>query len=89
MSVNLDKLKKLFSVKNITSSDSPNHVEESPQIGFKISYCEFTKQLKVKVIGARHLPTVYGTTRPMGYIVKVCINAVITRYMLFLVKSVV
>lgn len=70
MSVNLDKLKNLLNVKTYVSNDAPV-VSVEPQIGFKVSYSESTKLLKVKLIGARHLPTVYGTLRPAGYIVKV------------------
>lgn len=70
MSVNLDKLKNLLNVKTYVSNDAPV-VSAEPQIGFKVSYSESAKLLKVKLIGARHLPTVYGTLRPAGYIVKV------------------
>lgn len=68
MSVN--KLKNFFNVKNIAAGATVGK-ESEPQIGFRVSYCEANKQLKVKVIGARHLPVVYGTTRPQGYLVKV------------------
>lgn len=70
MSVNLSKLKNLLNVKTYVSSDAPTTNIE-PQIGFKVSFSESTKLLKVKLIGARHLPTAYGTSRPAGYIVKV------------------
>ncbi|CAG9864735.1 unnamed protein product [Phyllotreta striolata] len=43
----------------------------APQIGFRASFCEATKELKVKVIGARQLPTDYGSVKPRGYLVKV------------------
>lgn len=70
MSVNLSKLKNFLNMKTYASNDAPaTNVE--PQIGFKISFSENTMLLKVKLIGARHLPTVYGTSRPAGYIVKV------------------
>ncbi|XP_023024428.1 uncharacterized protein [Leptinotarsa decemlineata] len=42
-----------------------------PQIGFRVSFCENAKQFKVKVIGARQLPTDYGSVKPRGYLVKV------------------
>lgn len=70
MSVNLNKLKNFLNLKTYVSDDAPV-VSIEPQIGFKVCYSESTKILKVKLIGARHLPTVYGTLRPAGYIVKV------------------
>lgn len=42
-----------------------------PQLGFKVSYDEVTSELKAKVIGARQLPTDYGSSTPRGYLVKV------------------
>lgn len=42
-----------------------------PELGFKVNVNESTKELKVIVIGARHLPTLYGLTRAEGYVIKV------------------
>nr|CAH7721654.1 unnamed protein product [Callosobruchus chinensis] len=42
-----------------------------PQIGFRISYCESSQELSIKVIGARQLPTDYAGIKPSGYLVKV------------------
>lgn len=42
-----------------------------PELGFKVSINESTRELRVTVISARHLPTLYGLTRPEGYVVKV------------------
>lgn len=70
MSVNLSKLKNLLNVKTFVTNDAPV-VSVEPQIGFKVSYAESSQLLKVRLIGARHLPTVYGSLRPAGYIVKV------------------
>lgn len=45
-----------------------------PQLGFKVSYDEATTELRAKVIGARQLPTDYGSSTPRGYLVKVGID---------------
>lgn len=76
MSINLFKLKNILNVKSYISDAS---VSLEPQIGFKLSYSESMKQLKVKLIGARHLPTVYGTSKPSGYIVKVCCKIILNK----------
>ncbi|KAF5273573.1 hypothetical protein FQR65_LT04571 [Abscondita terminalis] len=69
MSINIKKLKKLIPSK---SSDVGNASDEvNPQVGFKIAYNDDTKQLKVRVIGARHLPSLYGNSKPEGYLIKV------------------
>lgn len=70
MEQKLNRVKNYFTIKR--SDGSLNDVVE-PQIGFKVSFCEITKELKVKVIGARQLPTNYGSVKPTGYLVKVCI----------------
>lgn len=68
MSINIKKLKNLITTK---STNIGNDEEIQPQIGFKIAYNDETKQLKVRVIGARHLPPLYGNSRPEGYLIKV------------------
>lgn len=47
------------------------HEQTLPQLGFKVSFCESSKQLKVKVIGARQLPTEFGSGKARGYLIKV------------------
>lgn len=71
MSVNLNKLKNLLTAKSSASDGEQPRVDSKPQVGFRVSYCQAARRMKVKVIGARHLPTVYGTVRPVGYLVKV------------------
>lgn len=66
MSFNLNKVRDFF--KSTPLSDS---AEIHPELGFKLTYFEQTKQLVVKVIGGRHFPTVYGSAKPEGYLVKV------------------
>lgn len=70
MSTNLTKIKNLFNAKGLARGVSDQNASD-PQIGFKISHCEYLKSLRVKIIGARHLPTVYGSVKPAGYLVKV------------------
>ncbi|KAF5306626.1 hypothetical protein FQA39_LY08815 [Lamprigera yunnana] len=69
MSINIKKIKNLISTK--TSSIGNRSDEIKPQIGFKIAYNDDTEQLKVRVIGARQLPPLYGNLRPEGYLIKV------------------
>lgn len=45
--------------------------DATSQVGFKIVFCETTRRLRVKVIGARQLPTFYGSIKPIGYVIKV------------------
>lgn len=42
-----------------------------PQLGFKVSFDEEKSEIKAKVIGARQLPTDFGSSKPRGYLVKV------------------
>lgn len=68
----MDKLKNFFS----TDSKLDASLDKSglePEVGFKLTYFEQTKQLVVKVIGARHLPSTYGSLKPEGYLIKVTI----------------
>lgn len=51
-----------------------------PQLGFKVSYDEAASELRVKVIGARQLPTEYGSFSPSGYLVKVKLYNLITHF---------
>lgn len=68
MEQKLNRVKNYFTIKR---SDGGLDNAVDPQIGFKVSFCEITKELKVKVIGARQLPTSYGSVKPNGYLVKV------------------
>ncbi|KAJ8918470.1 hypothetical protein NQ315_008167 [Exocentrus adspersus] len=67
MEQKLNKVKNYFTLRR-SDVGLDNAVE--PQIGFKVSFCEITKELRVKVIGARQLPTSYGSVKPSGYLVK-------------------
>ncbi|KAK9739846.1 C2 domain [Popillia japonica] len=69
MAIKLEKLRNFFSTSQIASV--PNTSDLQPEVGFKLTYFEQTKQLVVKVIGARHLPSIYGTQKPEGYLIKV------------------
>lgn len=68
---------KINTVKNYFKKKNENVQQRAncsmPQIGFRISFCENNKELKVKVIGARLLPTDYGSVRPRGYLVKITV----------------
>ncbi|XP_072383640.1 uncharacterized protein [Diabrotica undecimpunctata] len=66
----LNSVRKYFKKKS-NDSEFVQRFGGVPQIGFRISFCESTKELKVKVIGARQLPTDYGSVKPQGYLVKV------------------
>ncbi|XP_018318903.1 uncharacterized protein LOC108732533 [Agrilus planipennis] len=70
MTLSLDTIKNFLVSRNLVQSGSSIE-DPKPELGFKLSHNEHTKQLKVKVIGARHLPTSYGSIRPEGYLVKV------------------
>ncbi|GJQ70534.1 hypothetical protein Trydic_g22937 [Trypoxylus dichotomus] len=69
MSLKLDKLKSFFSTSQLDGATDKSDLR--PEVGFKLTYFEQTKQLVVKVIGARHLPSTYGTQKPEGYLIKV------------------
>lgn len=53
------------------SSEGPIVRNSDPQIGFKVCFSEKLGLLNVKVIGAKQLPTDYGTSKARGYVVKV------------------
>lgn len=65
-------LKRYFK-RTINESDENDDGDKTsgPQLGFKVSYDEEKSELRAKVIGARQLPTEYGSCRPSGYLVKV------------------
>ncbi|KAG5893682.1 hypothetical protein JTB14_021978 [Gonioctena quinquepunctata] len=65
----------LNTMRNFLTKKQASDVSEkptgSPQIGFRLSFSESAKEFRVKVIGARQLPTDYGSVKPRGYLVKV------------------
>ncbi|CAH1105845.1 unnamed protein product [Psylliodes chrysocephalus] len=73
MEETVNTVKNYFKKKTLLSTSTTEDVSRSgvPQLGFRVSFCESSKELKVKVIGARQLPTDYGSVRPRGYLVKV------------------
>lgn len=64
-------LKKFRNILNVTGGQQTGNTFLDPEIGFKASINKQAKELKITVIGARHLPTIYGLTRAEGYVVKV------------------
>ncbi|KAM3962291.1 uncharacterized protein ACR2FA_003521 [Aphomia sociella] len=65
----------LNKLKNILNSKRDNQLAGSgslePEIGFKLSLHPVAKTLYVTVIGARHLPSLFGLSRAHGYLAKV------------------
>lgn len=65
----------LNKLKNILNSNRDNQLSGSgsldPEIGFKLALHPVSKNLYVTVIGARHLPSLFGLSRAHGYLVKV------------------
>ncbi|XP_048485137.1 uncharacterized protein LOC105384155 [Plutella xylostella] len=65
----------LGKLKNILNSSRDGQLAGSgsldPEIGFKLSLHPVNKCLYVTVIGARHLPSLFGLSRAHGYLVKV------------------
>lgn len=70
----VNTLKRYF--KKTIEVDENNDCDRTsaPELGFKVSYDGAKSELKVKVIGARQLPTDYGNCTPRGYLVKVRIT---------------
>lgn len=64
-------LKKLRNILTVTNGRQTGSALLDPELGFKATVNEQAKELKITVIGARHLPTIYGLTRAEGYVVKV------------------
>ncbi|KOB72848.1 Protein kinase C beta type, partial [Operophtera brumata] len=62
-------------LKNILNSNRDSQLAGSgsldPEIGFKLALHPVSKKLYVTVIGARHLPSLFGLSRAHGYLVKV------------------
>lgn len=65
----------LSKLKNKLNSSRNNQLAGSgslePEIGFKLALQPVSKQLYVTVIGARHLPSLFGLSRAHGYLAKV------------------
>lgn len=66
----------LQKVKSFLSSSNRNERlvgsgSVEPEIGFKLVHNSVTKILYVTVIGARHLPSLFGLSIAKGYLVKV------------------
>lgn len=65
----------LNKLKNILNNNKDNQLAGSgsldPEIGFKLSLHPVNKNVYITVIGARHLPSLFGLSRAHGYLVKV------------------
>lgn len=80
MAFSLNKLKNILNVKKDNQLAGSGSLD--PEIGFKLSLHPVNKVLYVTVIGARHLPSLFGLSRAHGYLVKVTSSFVsITRYL--------
>lgn len=66
MTLNLKKMKDYL----LTKEDF-DIVEDKPEIGFKIAHCPQDKQLIVKIISARNLPSCYSNNKAKGFLTKV------------------
>ncbi|XP_044267308.1 uncharacterized protein LOC123013061 [Tribolium madens] len=69
------------------SSPAPQSDPCEPEIGFKLTFSKTSKQLKVKVLSARHLPANYGTIKPRGYSVKITVFPEKEKYETSVVKE--
>ncbi|XP_044727155.1 uncharacterized protein LOC123290871 [Chrysoperla carnea] len=68
MAVHFEKLKNIITPKTKLNI---SNVFLSPEVGFKIIHNCVTKELRVTIIGARHLPSLYGLNSVHGYVIKV------------------
>lgn len=69
MAFSLNKLKNLLNSNRDGQLAGSGSLE--PEIGFKLALHPISKNLFVTVIGARHLPSLFGLSRAHGYLVKV------------------
>lgn len=69
MAFSLNKLKNLLNTNKDSQLAGSGSLE--PEIGFKLALHPVNKSLFVTVIGARHLPSLFGLSRAHGYLVKV------------------
>lgn len=73
MTLNLKKIKN-YVITNVNPkiNQTNTHEDNQPEIGFKIAYSPNEKQIKIKIISARHLPSYYGNNKAQGFLTKVC-----------------
>ncbi|KAJ2947011.1 hypothetical protein O0L34_g16355 [Tuta absoluta] len=69
MAFSLNKLKNILNTNRDSQLAGSGSLE--PEIGFKLALHPVSKALYVTVIGARHLPSLFGLSRAHGYLVKV------------------
>ncbi|XP_063532309.1 uncharacterized protein LOC134742984 [Cydia strobilella] len=69
MAFSLNKLKNILNTNRDSQLAGSGSLE--PEIGFKLALHPVSKNLYVTVIGARHLPSLFGLSRAHGYLVKV------------------
>lgn len=69
MAFSLNKLKNMLN--NNREGQLAGSGSLEPEIGFKLALHPVAKNLFVTVIGARHLPSLFGLSRAHGYLVKV------------------
>ncbi|XP_075970611.1 uncharacterized protein LOC142972999 [Anticarsia gemmatalis] len=69
MAFSLNKLKNILNTNKDSQLAGSGSLE--PEIGFKLALHPTSKSLYVTVIGARHLPALFGISRAHGYLVKV------------------
>lgn len=72
MAFSLNKLKNILNTNRDGQLAGSGSLE--PEIGFKLALHPISKNLYVTVIGARHLPSLFGLSRAHGYLVKVTFN---------------
>lgn len=75
MAFSLNKLKNLLNTSKDGQLAGSGSLE--PEIGFKLALHPINKTLYVTVIGARHLPSLFGLSRAHGYLVKVTFNIIV------------
>ncbi|CAH2107314.1 unnamed protein product [Euphydryas editha] len=68
MAFSLNKLKNILNINKDNQLAGSGSLD--PEIGFKLALHPVNKNLYVTVIGARHLPSLFGISRAHGYLVK-------------------
>lgn len=71
MAFSLNKLKNFLNSSKEGGGQLAGSGSLEPEIGFKLSLHPISKNLYVTVIGARHLPSLFGLSRAHGYLAKV------------------
>ncbi|XP_047526735.1 uncharacterized protein LOC125064014 [Vanessa atalanta] len=69
MAFSINKLKNILNINKDSQLTGSGSLD--PEIGFKLALHPVNKNLYVTVIGARHLPSLFGLSRAHGYLVKV------------------